>query len=157
MNRHLALALNCILPGSGLLLRHPGVWPVLPALLGAAGLSLVAVALGTSGSAATVPVGWCGLLLWLGAALAATVGWALLERPSSRDPAAIQPLFRDIARLYLTDQLPAAELAARTLVAMAGAEPGAWRLLALITRAQGHGRRAARFERRAVRLELSRT
>lgn len=156
MNRHLALALNCVLPGSGLLLRHAGAWPLVPAAMGAAGLSLLAVALGTSGSAATVPLGWCGMALWLAAVLVAAAAWALLERPSSRDLTAIQPLFRDIARLYLTDQLPAAEQAARSLVALAGAEPGAWRLLALILRAQGRGPQAARLERRAARLDLSR-
>ncbi len=130
---------------------------MVPTLIGAAGLSLVAVAMGTAGSATTVTLGWCGLALWLAAALGATVAWARLERPSSRDLAAIQPLFQEIARLYLTDQLPAAELAARKLVALAGAEPGAWRLLALITRAQGHTARAAGFERRAARRDLSRT
>ena len=149
--------MNCVLPGSGLLLRHPGLWLALPVLMGAAGLSLIAVAVGTSGSAATIPFGWGGLVLWLVALLGATIAWALLERPSSRDLTAIQPLFREIAGLYLTDQLPAAEQAAHKLVALAGAEPGAWRLLALVTRAQGKAERAAKFERRAARLELSRT
>lgn len=157
VNRHLAFVLNCVLPGSGLLLRRPGVWPAVPAGLGAAGLSLVAVALLTPGTAGTVLVGWCGLGLWLATLLVATVAWMVLERPSSRDLRAIQPLFREVAQAYLTGDLPTAERAARRLVALAGAEPGAWRLLALVTRAQGRGAQAAELDRRAARLDLVRT
>ena len=155
VNRHLALLLNAALPGSGLLLRHPGLWPVVPAVIGAAGLSLVAVALATPGTAATVPVGWCGFALWLAALLVATVAWAVVERPSSRDLVAIQPLFREVAKAYLTGDLSTAERAARQLVALASAEAGAWRLLALITRAQGRTAQAAKLDRRAARLELA--
>lgn len=154
MHRHLALLLNSALPGSGLLLRHPGVWPVVPAVIGAAGLSLIAVALATTGTAATLPVGWWGLALWLAAVLVATIAWAVIERPSSRDLTAIQPLFREVAKAYLTGDLPTAEKAARRLVALAGAEAGAWRLLALVTRAQGRTAQAAKLDRRAARLDL---
>jgi hypothetical protein len=114
------------------------------------------VALATPGTAATVPVGWSGLALWLTALLVATIAWAVLERPSSRDLTAIQPLFREVAKAYLTGDLPAAEHAARRLVALAGAEAGAWRLLALITRARGRTALAARLDRRAARLDLAR-
>lgn len=155
VNRHLALLLNTALPGSGLLLRHPGLWPAVPAVIGAAGLSLIAVALATPGTAATVPVGWCGFALWLAALLVATIAWAVVERPSSRDLIAIQPLFREVAKAYLTGDLTTAERAARRLVALAGAEAGAWRLLALVTRAQGRPEQAAKLDRRAARLELA--
>jgi hypothetical protein len=154
VHRHLALLLNSALPGSGLLLRHPGVWPVVPAVIGAAGLSLIAVALATPGTAATLPVGWWGLALWLAAVLVATIAWAVIERPSSRDLTAIQPLFREVAKAYLTGDLPTAEKAARRLVALAGAEAGAWRLLALVTRAQGRTAQATKLDRRAARLDL---
>lgn len=157
MNRHLALVLNCALPGAGLLLRRPGVWPAVPAVLGAAGLSLIAVALATPGTPGTIPLGWYGLGLWSAALLVATVAWAVLERPSSRDLAAIQPLFREAAKAYLTGDLAAAELVAKRLTRLAGAEPGAWRLLALVTRAQGRGAQAADLDRRAARLDLVRT
>lgn len=156
MNRYLALLLNTVLPGSGLLLRHPGLWPALPALIGAAGLSLLAVAFATSGSVTTIPVGWCGLLLWLAALVVATIAWAVMERPSSRDLTAIQPLFREVAKAYLTGDLPAAEVSAKRLVALAGAEAGAWRLLALVTRAQGRTAQATKLDRRAARLDLPR-
>ncbi|MBA3698355.1 MAG: hypothetical protein H0W78_05850 [Planctomycetes bacterium] len=156
MNRHLALVLNSVLPGSGLLLRHPGVWPAVPAVLGAAGLSLIAVALTSPGTAAIIPVGWCGLGLWIAAVLVATIAWMLVERPSSRDLSAIQPLFREVAKAYLSGDLAAAEQAARRLVALAGTEAGAWRLLALVTRAQGRTDQAAKLDRRAARLELAR-
>lgn len=155
MNRHLALLLNTALPGSGLLLRHPGLWPAVPAVIGAAGLSLVAVALATPGTATIIPVGWCGFALWLGALLVATIAWAVVERPSSRDLTAIQPLFREVATAYLTGDLTTAERAARRLVVLAGAEAGAWRLLALVTRAQGRPEQAAKLDRRAARLELA--
>lgn len=157
MHRHLALVMNSVLPGSGLLLRHPGVWPAVPAVLGAAGLSLIAVALTSPGTAAIIPVGWCGLGLWLAAVLVATIAWMLVERPSSRDLVAIQPLFREVAQAYLTGDLRVAEQAARRLVALAGSEAGAWRLLALVTRAQGRTAQAAKLDRRAARLDLART
>lgn len=156
MHRYVALLLNTVLPGSGLLLRHPGVWVLVPALLGSIGLSLVAVALVTPGSAATVPVGWSGLALWLMAALVANIAWGMFERPSSRDLSAIQPLFREVAQAYLTNDLTSAERSARRLVTLAGAEPGAWRLLALVSRAQGQVARAAKCERTAARLDLAR-
>lgn len=157
MHRHLALLLNTALPGSGLLLRHPGVWPAVPAVTGAAGLSLIAVALATPGTATTIPVGWGGFGLWLAAVLVATIAWAVVERPSSRDLTAIQPLFREVAKAYLANDLKAAEQAARRLVALAGAEAGAWRLLALVTRAQGRTAQAVRLDRRAARLDLPRS
>ena len=156
MQRHLALLLNTIVPGSGLLLRHPGLWPAIPAVSGAAGLSLLATALVTSGSSTTIALGWCGLTLWLGSVITATWAWALMERRSSRDLSAIQPLFREIAGFYLTNQLPAAEKTARQLVILAAAEPGAWRLLALVMRAQGQRVQAATYDRRAARLDLAR-
>lgn len=156
VQRHLALLLNSIVPGSGLLLRHPGLWPAIPAVSGAAGLSLLATAFITSGSSTTIPLGWCGLALWLGSVITATWAWALMERPSSRDLSAIQPLFREIAAFYLTNQLPAAEKTARQLVILAAAEPGAWRLLALVMRAQGQRVQAATYDRRAARLDLAR-
>ncbi len=156
MHRHLALLLNCALPGSGLLLRHPGVWPAFLGLIGAAGLSLIAVALVTPGTAATVSVGWAGLGLWIAALLVATVAWAVIERPSSRDLSAIQPLFREVAKAYLTGDLATAEKVARRLVALAGAEAGAWRLLALVTRAQGRTAEAAKLDRKAARRDLAR-
>jgi hypothetical protein len=148
--------LNTALPGSGLLLRHPGLWPAVPAVIGAAGLSLIAVAFATPGSATTIPVGWCGLVLWLLALGVATIAWAVVERPSSRDLTAIQPLFREVAKAYLTGDLPAAEQAAKRLVHLAGAEAGAWRLLALVTRAQGRTAQAIKLDRRAARLDLPR-
>jgi len=157
VNRYLALVLNTVLPGSGLLLRHAGVWPAVSAVVGAAGLSLIAVAFVTPGIASTIPLGWCGLALWLAALVVATVAWAVVERPSSRDLSAIQPLFREVAKAYLTGDLSAAERAARRLVALAGAEAGAWRLLALILRAQGRDAQAATLDRRAARLELAPT
>lgn len=153
MNRHLALVLNVMLPGAGLLLRHPGVWLAAPALLGAIGLSLVAVAFAAHGSATTAAVGWIGLALWGVAVLIATTAWVVLERPSSRDLSAIQPLFREVAKAYLTGDLRTAEQSARKLVRLAGAEAGAWRLLALVLRAQGRGPEAAGLDRRAARLE----
>ena len=156
VQRHLALLLNSMIPGSGLLLRHPGLWPAIPAVCGAVGLSLLAVALATSGSSTTIPLGWCGLILWLGSVVAATWAWALMERRSSRDLSVIQPIFREIAGLYLTNQLPAAEKTARQLVILAAAEPGAWRLLALVMRAQGEMVQAAKYDRRAARLDLAR-
>lgn len=156
VQRHLALLLNSIVPGSGLLLRHPGLWPAIPAVSGAVGLSLLAIAFITSGSSTTIPLGWCGLALWLGSVITATWAWALMERPSSRDLSAIQPLFREIAGFYLTNQLPAAEKTARQLVILAAAEPGAWRLLALVMRAQGQRVQAATYDRRAARLDLAR-
>lgn len=156
VKRHLALLLNSLIPGSGLLLRHPGLWPAIPTVGGALGLSLLAVALVTNGSPTTIPLGWCGLTLWLVSVVAATWAWALMERRSSRDLSAIQPLFREIAGFYLTNQLPAAEKTARQLVILAAAEPGAWRLLALVTRAQGQLVQAAKYDRRAARLDLAR-
>ena len=157
MNRHLALLLNSALPGSGLLLRHPGMWPAFLGLVGAVGLSLVAVALLTPGSAATVPLGWAGLGMWSAALLVATIAWAVMERPSSHDLDAIQPVFRTVAHAYLTGDLAGAEKSARQLVALAGAEAGAWRLLALVTRARGRHVEASKLDRRAARLELSRS
>jgi hypothetical protein len=65
-------------------------------------------------------------------------------------------VFREIAGFYLTNQLPAAEKTARQLVILAAAEPGAWRLLALVTRAQGQLVQAAKYDRRAARLDLAR-
>jgi hypothetical protein len=157
VNRHLALVLNTALPGSGLLLRHPGLWPAVPAVFAAAGLSLIAVALATPGTATTIPVGWSGLALWLAALLAATIAWAVVERPSSRDLTAIQPLFREVAKAYLTGDLTTAERVARQLVDLASAEAGAWRLLALVTRAQGRTTQAAKLDRRAAKLERAKT
>ncbi len=125
-------------------------------MFGAIGLSLVAVALATPGSAATIPLGWAGLMLWLTSVVVASVAWYLHERPSSRDLSAIQPLFHEVAQAYLTNDLTAAERSARRLVALAGAEPGAWRLLALVSRAQGLTARAAKLERTAARLDLAR-
>jgi hypothetical protein len=154
VNRHLALILNTVLPGTGLLLRRPGLLPAVPAVVGAAGLSLVALAWWTSGSTTTLAAGWIGLAAWSAAAVAAAAGWMVQERPSSRDLAAIQPLFREIAGLYLRHELPAAERTARRLVALATGEPGAWRLLAMIARAQGDRRLAERSERAAARLDL---
>jgi Flp pilus assembly protein TadD len=115
---------------------------------------LIAVAFATPGSVTTIPVGWCGLLLWLAALLVATIAWAVVERPSSRDLTAIQPLFREVAKAYLTGDLAAAEQGARRLVALASAEAGAWRLLALVTRAQGRTAQATKLDRRAARLDL---
>ena len=80
VKRHLALLLNSLIPGSGLLLRHPGLWPAIPTVGGALGLSLLAVALVTNGSPTTIPLGWCGLTLWLVSVVAATWAWALMER-----------------------------------------------------------------------------
>lgn len=155
MDRHLALVLNVVLPGAGLLLRHAGAWPAMLAVAGAIGLSLVAAAFAAPGSATVALAGWCGLVLWGAAVLVAAGTWAVLERPSSRDLAAIQPLFREVAKAYLTGDLPAAEQAARRLVRLAGAEAGAWRLLALVLRARGRGPEATRLDRRAARLELA--
>ena len=156
VQRHLALLLNSIIPGSGLLLRHSGLWPAVPAVGGAVGLSLLAVALATSGSSTTISLGWCGFALWLMSVVAATWAWASMERRSSRDLDAIQPLFREVAGLYLTHQMPAAEKTARKLVLLAAAEPGAWRLLAMVLRAQGQIAQAAKYDRRAARLDLAR-
>ena len=156
VQRHLALLLNSIIPGSGLLLRHSGLWPTVPAVGGAVGLSLLAVALATGGSSATIPLGWCGFVLWLMSVVAATWAWAMMERRSSRDLSAIQPLFREIAGFYLNNHLPAAEKTARQLVILAAAEPGAWRLLAMVMRAQGQIVQAAKYDRRAARLDLAR-
>lgn len=153
MERHLALVLNVVLPGAGLLLRHAGGWLAALTLAGGIGLSLVAVALVTPGSAILAQVGWGGLALWGAAVLVAGIAWAVLERPSSRDLAAIQPLFHEVAKAYLTDDLAGAERAARRLVRLAGAEAGAWRLLALVLRAQGRAGEATRLDRRALRLE----
>jgi hypothetical protein len=155
VERHLALVLNVVLPGGGLLLRHAGWWPAVVALAGTIGLSLVAVAFAAPGSATIALVGWVGLATWGAAVLVAAVAWAVLERPSSRDLGAIQPLFRDVAKAYLTNDLTGAERAARRLVRLAGAEAGAWRLLALVLRAQGRTREATRLDRRALRLELA--
>lgn len=155
MDRHLALALNVVLPGAGLLLRHAGLWPAIPAVLGAIGLSLVAVAFAAHGSLTAAGAGWIGLALWSTAAMVAAIAWAVLERPSSRDLSAIQPLFREVAKAYLTGDLTAAEQAARRLTRLAAAEAGAWRLLALILRAQGRAGEATRLDRRALRLELA--
>jgi hypothetical protein len=155
VDRHFALALNVVLPGAGLLLRHAGLWPALLAVLGAIGLSLVAVALASPGSAPIATIGLFGFALWSATMLAAAIAWAVVERPSSRDLSAIQPLFREIAKAYLTGELPQAEQAARKLVHLAGAEAGAWRLLALVLRAQGRAAEAARVDRKAARLEQS--
>jgi hypothetical protein len=155
VDRHLALALNVVLPGAGLLLRHAGWWPVVVALIGTVGLSLVVVAFVSPGSATIALVGWAGLTLWAAAVVVAVGTWAMLERPSSRDLTAIQPLFREVAKAYLTGDLAVAEQSARRLVRLAGAEAGAWRLLALVIRAQGRPREATRYDRRALRLELA--
>ena len=155
VERHLALVLNVVLPGAGLLLRHAGWWPAVVALIGAVGLSLVAVTFAAPGSATIAQVGWIGLASWGAAVLVAAGAWAVLERPSSRDLTAIQPLFREVAKAYLTGDLAMAEQTARRLVRLAGAEAGAWRLLALVLRAQGRAPEASRLDRRAARLELA--
>jgi hypothetical protein len=152
VNRFLALVLNVILPGTGLLLRRPGWAPAIPACFGMAGLTLLGIAWISSGTASTIPLGWLGLSIYLAAAFTAGLTWLSEEQPSSRDMLVIQPLFQDIAGYYLRNDLPAAELAARRLVKMATSEPGAWRLLGLILRARGATKRALKAEKRAERL-----
>jgi hypothetical protein len=148
-----ALVLNTLLPGMGLLLRRPGWLPALPACLGIAGLTLLAIALLTAGLAFTIPLGWVGLGFYVVAALLGGALWFDAERPSSRDLATIQPLFRALAEHYLRNELPQAEQLARRLTGLASGEAGAWRLRGMIYRAQGLKRQAERAEKHAQRLD----
>lgn len=154
--RWAVFSLNTLIPGAGVMLRHAGLWLMGPLVVGVGGLSLVAVALATPGSHDTAMAGWLGLAAWAVAAAVATGAWAVLEQPSSRDLSAIQPLFREVAAAYLGGRLPQAEQAARRLARLAAGEPGAWRLLAMVLRAQGRTAAAGRLDRRAARLDLVR-
>jgi hypothetical protein len=156
VNRLTALILNTVLPGAGVALRHPGLWAAVPLAVGVGGVSLLVVALVAPGTHAAVMTGWAGLLAYLAAVLVAGIAWMLLEQPSSRDLAAIQPLFREVAAAYLGGRLPQAEQAARRLARLAAGEPGAWRLLAMVLRAEGRTAAAERLDRRAARLDLVR-
>ncbi len=127
MNRLPALVLNTILPGTGLLLRRSGWLPAIPACIGIAGLTLLIIAYVTTGTESTISLGWIGLGAYLTAALFAGTIWLREEQSSSRDLTAIQPIFQTVARHYLTNDLPAAEQAARKLVRLAASDPGTWR------------------------------
>jgi hypothetical protein len=153
MPRLPAVVLNTLLPGVGLLLRRPGWLPTLIASIGVAGLTLLAIALLTSGLAFTIAIGWLGLGLYASAILLASMLWYAHERPSSRDLGEIQPLFRAIAKQYLRGDVAQAERDAQRLTRLAGAESGAWRLLAMMQRARGMTKNAARSEKIAQRLD----
>jgi hypothetical protein len=144
--------MNVLFPGTGVLLRSPGWLPTLTAVLGMAGWTLLVIALVTPGSLLTIPLGWVGLSAYLFAALVAAALWLSTERSSSRDLQVLQPIFNEAAGHYLRNDLAAAERCARRLIALAAGEPGTWRLLGVILRAQGAVKRAQRAEQRANRL-----
>lgn len=152
MARPLLAALNALVPGAGLLLVRPGLFPLVPALAGIAGL----VALGAALLAHDLPqapaIGWGGLAVWSGATLGATLWWWAGERVRSRDLAAIRAVWREAAERYLRDDLAGAASATRRLTALAPAEPGAWRLHGMVARAAGDARAAAAAEARAAAL-----
>jgi hypothetical protein len=152
VNRLLALVLNTLLPGTGLLLRRSGWGPTIPACLGVAGWTLLGITLVSAGNASTIFLGWVGLGIYALAATLAGLMWLSEEQPSSSDLTVIQPLFQEFAGHYLRHDLPAAEHVARRLVRLAASEPGAWRLFGLILRARGSVQRAQRAEQRAERL-----
>lgn len=146
------IALNALVPGAGLLLVRPGLAPLLPALLGVAGLSVLGAAL-LAGDLPQAPLaGWVGLGLWAAAVLGTSLWWWAGERVRSRDLGAIRAAWRDAAERYLRDDLRGAVQAARRLTALAPAEPGAWRLLELVATAGGDARLAATAAARAAAL-----
>ena len=152
MTRPLLVALNALVPGAALLLLRPGLLPLVPALVGVAGLStLVAAALARDLPEAPV-AGWTGLGLWTLAVLGSTLWWWAGERVLARDLVAIRAVWREAAERYLRDDLVGATSAARRLTALAPAEPGAWRLLEMVTRAAGDGRAATAAAARASAL-----
>ncbi len=156
MNRSAALVLNIVLPGTGLLLRTPGWIATIAAIIGVVGWSLLAIAWLSPGIPSLIPFGWAGLAAYTCGAVVAGMHWLFTERPSSNNVQAINPLFDEIAGFYLANDLTAAEAGAKRLIAVAGSEPGAWRLLGMILRAQGSHKRAERAEHKAHRLEANR-
>lgn len=152
MTRPLLVALNALVPGAGLLLQRPGLLPLVPALVGVAGLSVLVAATLAHDLPEALIAGWVGLGLWTLAVLGSTLWWWAGERVLARDLVAIRAVWREAAERYLRNDLVGATSAARRLTALAPAEPGAWRLLEMVTRAAGDGRAAAAAAARASAL-----
>lgn len=152
MARPLLAALNALVPGAGLLLVRPGLLPLLPALVGIAGLGVLGAALLAHDLPQAPAIGWGGLTLWIVTVLGTTMWWWAGERVRSRDLAAIRTVWREVAERYLRNDLAGAASAARRLTTLAPAEPGAWRLRGMVARSAGDARAAAAAEARAAAL-----
>ncbi len=152
MARPLLVALNALVPGAGLLLLRPGLLPLLPALIGVVGLSLLTAATLARELPEASVAGWTGLALWAAAVLGSTLWWWAGERVQARDLVAIRAVWREAAERYLRNDLVGAASAARRLTALAPTEPGAWRLLEMVARAAGDARAAATADARATAL-----
>lgn len=144
--------INIPLPGAGHVLRGRvalGLGLLVPALVLVTALLLVGL-VGTSTWAGSVR-GWL-LGGYLVLALAATTGHLLIDRSPPTDPELIRQLHRAAAVAFLADRDAEAVAAAEQLVAHAGREPGAWRLLALTADAAGDRARGGFARRRLARL-----
>jgi hypothetical protein len=136
---------DILLPGLGLAAERRSGAPL--AVVAGLGLGLAAAAAAID-PAAPLPwvLGGCGA--WVAAGAAVLV--VRLRRRPRPDPAAVRAAWRAAAAAYLRRDLPGAEAHAATLCRLAPDEPVAWSLRARI--AEGAGRPAAPFARRAARL-----
>jgi hypothetical protein len=145
MLRGLALLMNAVFPGSLLVVRGPVLAGTILLALAVAALS--AGIIGTVIALPTLRAAGAGAYLLLAVA-ASLVIWFRI-RPAA-DPAAWRRLHATAAAAWLRDDHTAALAAAGALTRQAPAEPGAWRLLALVAADRVV---AANALRRAERLE----
>jgi len=144
--------MNLPFPGAGHVLRGRvglGLALLLPALLVATAVLLVGL-IGTSTWAGPVR-GWL-LGAYLLLALGATASHLAIDRVRHTDPERIRQLHRQVAIAFLADRDADAVAGAERLVAHAGREPGAWRLLALTADTVGDRARGGAARRRLARL-----
>jgi len=147
------LWLNVAIPGAGLLLRGRlvlGLGLIVPALL-VVSAAILAQVVATSAVLGSWRLSLLAVYVLL--ATVATITHALLLRERPVDAQAVQALFSSVAAAHLNARHAEAVAGAQRLVALAGAEPGAWRLLSQVSEAAGNKRVAAKSRRRAERLE----
>jgi hypothetical protein len=147
------VALNALLPGSGLALRGrlaTGLGLLVPALA-ALSVAVLTVALREWPGAILLSAvaGGCYLTL----SILASALWWWYHRPLHRDMDKVHGLYRQAAGAYLRGELPAAVGAAERLAELLPDEAGSWRLLALVARAQGTDTLATNASQRAARLD----
>jgi|GEM_PF-3990447 hypothetical protein len=146
-------AVNCVLPGSGLLLSRR-LLTGLALLGGSLGLlSAVAIGLCERDQPAVRLAGAISLAAYPGWCALGALAWWWCCRSAVVDPARVHALYRTAATAFLTGQLEAAEVAAGQLTTLLPSEAGSWRLLELVARARGQAARATAAGHRAKRLD----
>jgi hypothetical protein len=147
------LMLNCLIPGSGLVLRRRlilGLSLLLPAL---ALVSIAIIGLIDRDRPTGQVQGAIALLAYLGCSVLGALAWWWCERVPRIDPARVHELYRAAAAAFLGDRLAEADQAARRLTRLLPHEAGSWRLLELVARARGSATQATAAGQRAKRLE----